>query len=269
LWEYFSGSMQRLRVIRWAAAAALWITVPAPAEAEEHPLIEGARLAADRTEFERARAMLDELPETLGLDVADLRAALLLRADLSYALGDIEAMERDLALVARFTTPDELPTDVPPALRDRIGAHQGAGVPVALEARAERRGERVRVALRHSPPDALVRRARLFTRGAGDAPWVERELTGGGAAEEVELPADECRELYAELIGLGGAVLARRGDQDEPLVVTGAPTRRRVPAWPFVVAAAVVASGLVVGLTVGLTVGEEPDVQVGAPDVSW
>jgi hypothetical protein len=261
LWEYFLGKMRPLRVTTWVGAAALWFV--APAAAEEHPLVERARQAADRTEFEAARAMLSELPAELGLTAADLRAVLLLRADLDYALGDIEAMERDLALVARFTSLRELPRDLPPTQRERIRVHLGAEAPVFLEARAVRDGATVRVSLRHTDPDALVRRVRLFTRGDRDAPWLERAVDGGAA----ELAGDECSELYAELIGLGGAVLARSGSREEPLAV--AAPRRRVRAWPFVVAASVVVVGLAVGLSVGLTMDDDRQVQVGAPVVAW
>lgn len=237
--------------------------VPAEASAQEHPLVERARQASDRAEFDQAMLLLAELPMELEFSRDDLRAALLLRASLAYALDDEEGMERDLARLARFTRPNELPDDLSPLLRTRFAVHFDSVLQVFINADVVRAGGRLRVELESSPIDDLVQGVRLFVRRGGESEWTEREVDQGF----VELDDEEGLELYVELIGLGGAVLATSGSRSEPLT-TPAP-RRRVRAWPFVVGALVLGA-VAVGLGVGLgREDQEERLVLSAPSVSW
>jgi hypothetical protein len=270
------------------AISAFFISIAAPgvAAAQEHPLVAEARGQADRADFAAALATLDRAERADDLDRAALEQLLLLRALAQVGLGREREARRDLRRLAAISPNIDLPDTVPPAVREALDRVRNTVTPISLTVDVENVDDAVEVRARIEGEEGVAREVRLAARERGSR-W--GSAARGSSEASVRVPASGAAiEARVTAIGPGGAVIAERGTEAEPLVVREATTEPsdalRPPdddgedndegggaLWPILgTTAAVVVVGVVVAVfLVGSSSGGASDGEFGAPTVAW
>lgn len=266
-----------------AVVVAAWIgAVPV---AWAHPAIDQARARFDRADLRGALQQLGRAEEADDLTRADVIALLELRALIRFTLGDVDAMEQDLARLVVIAPDHPLGAEAPPDLAEAlVRVRSRLAGPLAVEVRTEAAPGGVVVRARVvNDPGSLVRRVVVAARAEGGA-WVEGE-------GEVTVPAAQgAIEYAARAIGPGEAALVERGTRESPervtrTVATTVETREEVLVssgdddddggigiWPFVLAgvgAAAVVVVVIVLVAGGGGGGGDGNTDVQYPEVIW
>jgi hypothetical protein len=257
-------------------------------QARAHPLVDEARAQADRADFGAALATLDRAEAAEDLDLAALEELLLLRALASIGLGREADARRDLRRLAAIAPELVLPDTVAPAIRDELERVRRSVTAVTIDVQVEDHAGAVEVQASAAGEEGVVREVRLSARERGSA-WASAAVARGSATASVRVPSrGGAIEARVAAIGPGGAVVAERGTEAEPLLVREG---RVVPAdvldgededdgegsgalWPIVGAgAAVVVIGTVVAVILigssSSSGGSGDGGAFGAPTVVW
>ena len=190
----------------------LSVALLVPAGARAHEAIDGCREQLALAEFEAAVTCLDQAEARNDLSRRDVIELLSLRAFARFAsLQDVGgSVGADLQRLAALTREHTFAPEVPSSVVEAYQALATAAVPLEIQVSAERSGDQVRVQAEGRGPDGLIDSVRVYAR-ATDGEWVDGErrvtLAAGGTAVE----------YYAEMVGIGGAVLARSGSRRAPL----------------------------------------------------
>lgn len=218
------------RVYRFALCAGLLLALWCPssrARAEEPFRVGMERFAA--ADFSAALQAFKEAESGDGLSRDQLLKLLYTRTLIHAALGDNDATRADLSALASLHPDHKLGPEAPPEMR-ALFAELVAGQPaLSVQASARREGKVVHLDCEiDSDVAGLAREVRLSARGA-DQPRFKVGLS------PLVLSVAPSLEVYyfAELLGPGGAVLARHGTLTRPLVLEAArPKAPAVPATP-------------------------------------
>lgn len=174
-----------------------------------HPLIDEANRRFEAADFDGAMASLARA-ERAELDREDLAELLFRRAVIELALGDADAMRRDIALLRALEPRRAFGRAVPPQI---VAAFEAADVePLAVAVRIDASGGGATVTATPTGGGApLIAGVRIHTR-VGEEPW----RTTDGSRVEVDVGPGGRVEAYGELIGVGGGVLASDGSREQP-----------------------------------------------------
>lgn len=189
-----------------------------------------ARLAS--AEFEQAVRAFDRAEQRQELDRDDLIALYEGRAMALWALGEEARARQDLAALGSLEPDHELAPEAPPTLRrafDDLPRER-----LRLEAEWDDAPGRTTLRLEvRGDVAGVTRNVRAHVR-RGDGPWTTEEST----SIDLDLLPDERVEAWAELLGPGGAVVARAGSASQPLrhgesfdVVPSRPSEDLTPLW--------------------------------------
>lgn len=183
-----------------------------------HDDIDEARRLYQEAELEQA---LDALAraEDNGLTRDELLELLDLRLVVNLSLGQAEDVTRDLRVLAAIDPDHELPPELPPAEQDAfIEIVEGTEESIAVQVNMD------------SSPAAAVFRASTTgdSQSLVSSIRIRARTPSGLWAEdnnELVLPLTSSMDVYyyAEALGPGGAVLATRGSEDDPLVARYSP----------------------------------------------
>lgn len=248
------------------------------AAAAQEASLDAARDSMRRAAFAEAVERYDAILEgdTLATSSrAELRVVLEERAIARHAARDTAGAERDLVGLLSLEQRFELDQTAPPALHRAVERLRGeVSAPLSIDASAEPRDGGATLRARAiGDLGGLVREVRIAWRSSGE----DFVVTSG---EELEVDAAiESVTWYAELVGPGGAVLARheaeaRAGSSEPLPsVTLAPSAGE-PAPSGGDDGVAIGLGVGIGLAVvlGVTAGllvffltPEPNTALSAP----
>lgn len=252
-----------------------------PGLAKAHPDVDAAIAAYQSAEFEAALAAFERAERRTDLTREDLLQLLENRTLVSSAMQNQAAVEADLVRLAILDPEHQFSRQVPPDIRALFAELRADAPPMPrLEITATPREDGVTVEA-HARGDTarLVRQVRLHGRRAGTEDWIE--ATG----EPLELAAargDEL-EVWGELLGPGGVVLASEHSADAPrLVAMPTPVDEAavtddgddggggsVLLWAGIAGAAAVVL-LTVGIAVGVSKGggTSQQTRVTLPDLS-
>lgn len=207
-----AATSRAARSIATVALATLALLGPLPSLARAHDGVDRARALLEQARFEDAYAEAVRAEGVGALTRADLIALLAVRGVAAHALGDAECADEALRDLAAIAPRHALGAEVNPQLRERFDRIRAEVTPLSLVAREDTEGDPVLRAEPAGDAQQLVRTIRVWAI-LGDT-W--RETEG-----ELRLDADALRgavRWYAEALGPGGAVLARRGSREEPMV---------------------------------------------------
>lgn len=231
-------------------------TTASPARAQ----LETARSALADADFERAERAFTRALETDALSRDELIAIFEGRAMSRFAISgddDPVSAREDLVALASLDPEHVLPPEAPPPLVESFARVPRERLSAELRWDDADGGEvGLRVVVRNDPA-RLTRGARIHTRTPGDDGWLVRE----GSSVEVPLAAGDALEVWVEVLGPGGAVLAQEGSPDAPRTRgSGARSSLADPSagsddtllWIGVGVGAAVVLGLAIGLGVGL-----------------
>lgn len=187
----------------------LLLAVATPARA--HPRVDRAARYAEEAAFPEALALLAEAEASDDLTRADVVELLRVRATVHFAMGEADELTADLVRLLSLDPDYSLGPRAPPDLRQALeAARPRVSAPLELDVTADSDAAGATIRARVSgDPEGLVRRVEIGGRAEGGR-WVttsEGRLTVPGVNVE----------YYAEAIGMGGAVLARRGTEAEPI----------------------------------------------------
>jgi hypothetical protein len=259
-------------VTRALVAFGLAISVASVAEAQRSPL-RAVERAYEAGELERALDGLDRAEARDDLSREDVVAAFTFRLLIAHALDDDAALERAaLALVS--LEPEGPSRSVSPpiaAALERARERVGGRIEVTV-----RRGEGgvARVLVAHDVA-GIVRRVDVHAR-RDDGEWLEGEEANALLAE-----GGPGLDVYARVIGPGGAALVELGSETEPVALDGleldAPTPTPAPEvepedddtllYVALIAGGTVLTGLLV-MTIALVAGGGSP-RIGAIDIAW
>lgn len=229
----------------------------APDEAAEAALVRGLAAASD-ADFEGARAAL-EVAEAGPLTRARRVALYGHRALVSFALGDEEAAEADLARLLALGADASLPESAPPQLWERLERLRREGVrppTVSTDARIE--DGRARITADAMGGADLTRAVRIWVRTDDD--WIAR----AGAVDR-PLPPGTALRFYVEVLGPDAIRLAADGSRATPHLLRTDPALAQPETggddavWWAVLGGggAAVAVAVAVGLGVALSGGDQ------------
>jgi hypothetical protein len=238
-----------------------------PSIAAAHPLVDEGKRLMQRAEFDAALEAFARAEEAEDLAVGDLTEMLAARCLLYLATGDADALQRDLESLVSIDPEWEFGAEAPPELPEAFAAirEESPGrIGMRVSARAAPGGIEV-VGEAQNDLARVGREVRVF---------VETEGTWRRATESfVPTSAGQSVRYYGELIGPGGAVLARDGTRSEPKTSASALAGEAAPIaggggggggfpWLWVgVGAAAIAAGVVAVLLLagGGENGTRPD----------
>ncbi len=246
--------------IKWilvsAAMMGLWGLAPAAAFA--HPAIEKSEELYNEAKFDEALDALAEAEAAPELSVDELKQLLEVRARVYLAKGDFLEMETELirlGLVSPNHTFDRrTPPDITRTFQQVRGRTRGS-FRVEVETKAVAGNVTFEASLSQEA-FGLVRKIEVYARKKGVAKWTVHDTT-------VVIPAKigDSVEYYARAVGPGQVIVAVAGSKKEPLTfVVGSPepqggrnafgepsdSKRKVGAWPWIVAGVAVAAGVAV-----------------------
>jgi hypothetical protein len=173
-----------------------------------------ARQLYEQASFAEARDALDVVLTNRDLERATLAEILALRAMVSFALNRPSDLERDVTLLAAVDPDRDLGLSAPPPVQEAFEtARARREGPIELRITLdETAGELTIDGVVERAPGELHPAVRLSARlGAGV--WQHRAsplVLGAAGGARVE--------YYGEVVGIGGAVLARTGSAEVPLV---------------------------------------------------
>lgn len=197
-----------------SGAVVLLLTLVGVAHAQSSALTRGVE-RFDEADFSGAIAAFDEAEAGDGLNRADLVDLYVRRASAHLAVGDREAMQRDLRRLASLDPTHAFGPETRPEVRQAFESVREGREAVAVDVGHEARPGALRLVgtVVHDPED-LTRRVEIYGRTRGGA-WMNSD---DGA---LVVPAVEGAvvEHYVLVIGPGGATIASAGSEDAPLVV--------------------------------------------------
>jgi hypothetical protein len=245
---------------------------PTTGVAQLRPEVAEGRARALAGEFGPANASLEAALGRGDLSRDDLIAIYEARVFMHFANSDSAPMRADLARIAAIDPThtfdaDYYPAGVTDVFRQIVGERAGA---LALDAEAVvlASGEfEVRAEVQNDPGD-LTRSVRVHARGA------EQEWQSGTDDLRIDPDGATTGEFYAEAVGPGGAILARRGSESAPVPVdllTVTETEGGgVPVWVWIAGGVGVAAVLaVVIILVATSGGVSEDMQPSGPMVRF
>ena len=204
----------------WAAVQVLVASVGAGGGVAQEPSADGGRAIErgisryEEADFEGAQRALTEA-ENGQLTRAQVVRLLAARALVHFALGQSEALDRDLAMLASIAPDYRLGERVPPAVREafaQIATELGGTLDLRLEIEPSPAGTRVHARV-EGDRAGLVRRVVLAARH-GDGAWQQTD------ANTLVVPITEgVVEAWAEARGPGSAVLAAIGSAASPTLL--------------------------------------------------
>ncbi len=189
--------------------SAALVLVPAVVLAAPRDVERGHALLVEAN-FEGALAAFEQAEAGGGLDRATLVRLLEGRVLAHHGLGHRAAMERALAELAALDPRHTFGPEVPPEVTVRFAQIvEAAGGGLAVQVRLLHGEEGYELVARPvRAPSGLVRQVRVLAR-RGDASWRE----GLGGVTFGDLPDGEVVRYLVEIVGPGGAVLAREEGQ--------------------------------------------------------
>jgi hypothetical protein len=191
------------------------LTPVASAQDADAPSLARAGALIEDADFESAREVLRTLAAGEGFSESDVLVWLELSMLVEFAIGGTPP-EPELGALLALDPDRQLGEAVPPDLRDALDALRARPHPpleIAVEATSTAGRYRLRAVVSNDGA-SIVREPRVFARPAGERSW--RASEDGALA--IETAAAELA-YYAEAIGPGGAVVARQGSADAPLVL--------------------------------------------------
>lgn len=258
---------------RLVLIAALVLLAPSTTLAQAGPIAQ-ATARIDEADFEAAIGILDRAEAGDALSREDLVLLYATRAGASLALGRADDMTRDLDRLSALEPAYVLDASARPELRDALAArsHQPLRLDLAFDVQPGAATIRATVA---GDPGGLAREIHLRARVVGTEAWTER--TG----DTLVVPATDAElEYWGEIVGPGGAIVARAGSAASPsrgradaAAVTGTGATSGAAGSPDLVAIGVgvgagvaVVAILVVIIAVVATSGSS-DTQPGLPHI--
>lgn len=240
-----------VRALAMLLAAASWL---ASGAALAHPILDDARSAYESAAFERAATLLDEAERRDDLTRDDLIVLYDLRSLVSFALGDQASMDRALAALATLAPGFDVPSAYPPAWRTAFErARADAAAAPRLDLDGHDAGDHLEVRLRAHDGAGLGREIALSYRR--DRGAYVRVL-----GETLRIPWERAAAIdaFGELVGAGGAVLARAGSAGEPLRFAREGTEAEAASspWPLILAGV---GAVVVAATIAILLSTRPD----------
>jgi hypothetical protein len=196
-----------------ASATLLWGALLGTARA--HPLLDQAQRALEAGEFDVAIEAARQAEAAQDLSRQDLVSLLALRATAHHALGQNEDALAALRLLASLEPAHVWSPATPPSIVEAY-ARAASGLSGPLGARIVRVLESGQLVLRleiENDPGGLVRGTRI---------WVRRGARDFEAHDDRSVPQDlEGGDLgyYAEVVGLGNAILVTVGSRGAPLTL--------------------------------------------------
>lgn len=241
----------------WLGAALVAASLPALAYA--HPDVDRGMARYAEADFEGALTAFERAEESPGLSRAELASLLEGRALVHYALGDRDALARDLAELAVVEGAHRFRDDAPPDVVEAYVRARAATRPVRVVVRPRALADRVELSAEAlDDTQGLVRRVELFARVHGR--W---EQSDTGALEVEGRP--RTIEVVARAVGPGGVVLAHHGRRDAPELVRLSGDAEPVEwGWIGLGIGVAVAVGVIVTIVV-LATGESGDTIVVGP----
>jgi hypothetical protein len=218
---------------------------------QEAPSLARASALIEDADFEAARAVLTELAAGEGFSERDVLVWLALSALVEFALTGTPP-EDELGALLAFDPAHSLGESVPPDLRDALDDlrdREHPPVEIAVEATSSRGRYRLRAAVANDGA-GIVREPRVYARAGGEREWRASE----GGVLTLDTAADEIA-YYAEAVGPGGAIIARQGSADAPLVLRSTTRAERVVEPPPIVGDGVDDGGFPTGAVIGISVG--------------
>lgn len=183
-----------------------------------HDDIDEARRLYEEAELDQALDALARAQDN-GLTRDELLEMLDLRLVLNLSLGNDDAVTADLRVLAAIDPDHELPPELPPGPQDAFieiveATEDSIGVSIEMESSP---AAAVFTATTTGDTQSLISSIRIRARTPNGL-WAEDN-------NELVLPLTSSLDVYyyAEALGPGGAVLATRGSEDEPLVARYAP----------------------------------------------
>lgn len=203
------------------------VAIAATGAAQAQTALERGEERLDQADFAGALSAFDEAERGDSLDREQLVHLYARRAITHLALGNTESMEADLRRLASLDPGHTFGPEARPELREgfeRVSAAQGEPLRVELTTTQQPGAVRIEATV-HGDTAHLAHRIRVGARRPGASWQVEEDGS-------LVLPATEGTvEHFAEVVGPGGAVVARDGSRDEPRTLTlqgsaagGAPT---------------------------------------------
>ncbi len=275
-----SPSRPRPLVTLFAALVTLLVTALSPLAAAAQ--LGPARSALAEADFERAERAFTRALEARVLSRDDIVAIHEGRAMARWAMGQERDARADLEALGSLEPERALPPEAPPPLVDAFASLARAPLGAALlwdqeDGEGPRDTLHLRVGVRNDPA-GLVRTVRVHVRTPGDDGWLVREERD----VDVPLAPGDALEVWIELVGPGGAVLAQEGSIEAPIVrgagargSLGEPEAGRTSAgpgggdssllWVGVGVGAAVLIGLAIGIGVAVGSGQSELTQPGAP----
>ncbi len=270
------------RMLRPALALLGWLVcsaLVAPVVAYAHPALDAGIEQAQEADFDAALSSFEEAISSGELTRDELVQLLSERALVWHAVGNDNALGRDLSLLAMLAPDHELGRAAPPPLVARwheLRASQGAPLSVHGSCAPSAAGTQVSAQV-EGLRDAELGQVFIRTRRA-DGEWVQKQ------AANVDISSgDDGVEYYVQVRGPGGISLANDGSDDAPLVcvpvhdgpapVAAGPVdspRRSKKVWWWVGGAALLVGAAAVTTVVMLNRDDSSDrTSVSKPMVSF
>ncbi len=204
-----------LRAIGSTLACLLLLLVSRIATAQESAprALQQAQSLYDEADFEGALRALETASRSTGLTNADVARFLELRALVHLGLGQREQATSDVRALRSAHAGYRPPESAPPALRrlfSQMNRDEVAAIEIELNATSEIGVLHINVSLR-GDAENLGREVRVYTRNEGQA----RYQSHVGTSTDVRSSAPSV-DVYAELIGPGGAVLVSSSSAAAP-----------------------------------------------------
>lgn len=252
------------------AAPEVAVAQVAPSDEPPPSALDRAIAHAEDADFASALASFEEAESASEIPRAELARLFSHRATVHFALGEVPAMESDLARLLAIMPDAELPASAPPPVREALDRLRGGIAPPSLEvdARPIEGGIEVRARVREGGAD-LVRGLRAHARIAPDGAWQH----GEGGAVAIEAPALARVEWFAHALGPGGVIVASEGSEDHPrAIVVPVPIAAEAPASDDAVwwaiggsGAAVVIGAIAAGVAIAMT--STTSTTIGGPEL--
>lgn len=177
--------------------------------------LEEAQTQYEEASFEAALEALERAWQGDDLDQDDLIAVLRLRALVHLGLGDLDAVREDVRLLLSLQPDLQLDESLPPevhAAAEDLRAEVGQGIRVRSIVEPTDTGVWIDAEVEGAPAE-LLRGVRVSGR-AGEEAWRSTQEP----PLEVTVPGGGTVTYHAEALGPGGAVIAREGSAENPLL---------------------------------------------------
>ncbi|MBX7197440.1 MAG: hypothetical protein K1X94_35675 [Sandaracinaceae bacterium] len=225
--------------------------------------LETGRAALAEADFERAERALSRALSADAITREELEEIFEGRAMTRWALGEEAGAIEDLRVLASLAPRHALPPEAPPALADAWSSvsREPLDVRLAWDEDEPSVGGRRAVHLHVEPVDdvgGLVRGVRIHWRRPDERGWLLREARDA----DFTLAQGDALEVWIELVGPGGAVVAEEGAAGAPVVYGRRTSDEAAPhddtlLWVGVGAGvAILAIAIGVGVAVGTAGGD-------------